>query len=120
MRVSLTNAVGQQETFDASNLDEVMAKVGPNWPVTIDGVKGYVTNVGDDGTMVDEARFVRTGPGGTPITAELLWLIHRAALGGVSAATGDKLPETLAENKFKAVKMSHYGMAVVMAGSGPF
>jgi len=49
------------------------------------------------------------------ITAEQLWLVHRTALGGVSAATGDQLPETLADNKFPAVKMSHYGMALVMA-----
>jgi hypothetical protein len=51
----------------------------------------------------------------TLITAELLWLVHRAVLGGVSAATGDPLPPTLAENKIHAVKLSHYGMALVAA-----
>lgn len=51
----------------------------------------------------------------TPITAELLWRVHRTALGGVSAATGDPLPMTLAENKFPAVKMSHWAMTLVHA-----
>ncbi len=52
-----------------------------------------------------------------PITAELLWHIHRTALGGVSGATGAPLPEQLEDVKFIAVKQSHYGMALVIARS---
>jgi hypothetical protein len=48
------------------------------------------------------------------ITAENLWLSHRAALGGVSGATGAALPATLDEVTFPAVRMSHWGMALVL------
>lgn len=48
------------------------------------------------------------------VTAEKLWLVHRAALGGVSAATGAALPVTLDEVPFPAVKAAHWGMAVVV------
>ena len=48
------------------------------------------------------------------ITAERLWLSHRAALGGVSGATGAALPATLDEVTIPAVRMSHWGMAVVL------
>jgi hypothetical protein len=47
--------------------------------------------------------------------AHTLWRIHHTALGGVSGATGAKLPETLDEVQFPAVRMSHWGMAVVIA-----
>lgn len=51
------------------------------------------------------------------ITAEILWMIHHAALGGVSGATGAALPERLDHVKFPAVRQSHYGMALVIARS---
>jgi hypothetical protein len=47
--------------------------------------------------------------------AHTLWLIHHASLGGVSGATGAKLPATLDEVQFPAVRMSHWGMALVLA-----
>lgn len=48
------------------------------------------------------------------ITAENLWLAHRAALGGISAATGATLPTTLDEVPFPAVKTAHWGMAAMV------
>lgn len=49
-----------------------------------------------------------------PITAEEIWKIHRAALGGRSGVTGAQLPLTLAECN-SAVKLSHFGIALGIA-----
>ncbi len=48
------------------------------------------------------------------ITAQFLWRFHREALGGVSAVTGDPLPEHL-EDCRPGVQASHYAMAVGIA-----
>lgn len=48
------------------------------------------------------------------ITAEFLWVQHRAALGGHSAIAGAELPRTLQDCP-SAVQGSHWGMAVAVA-----
>ena len=45
------------------------------------------------------------------LTPAEVWLVHRAALGGFSAITGDPLPETLADCKV-GVQEAHYAIAV--------
>lgn len=103
MKVTLKTSSGQPNAFNADTLEEVMANVGPRWPITIDGIDGHLMHNGD-------VQFVAT-----PITANELWRIHHAALGGVSAATGAKLPEWLENVEFSAVKLAHWAMALVMA-----
>ena len=48
------------------------------------------------------------------ITADFLWMKHRAALGGRSAISGAELPPTLTDCK-PEVQASHYGIAVAIA-----
>jgi len=48
------------------------------------------------------------------ITAEDLWLVHSAALGGKSAITGQSLPPSLSVCP-SGVKASHYAMALYAA-----
>lgn len=48
------------------------------------------------------------------LTAEDLWLVHRAALGGKSAITGQALPPSLSVCP-AGVKASHYAMALYAA-----
>lgn len=43
-----------------------------------------------------------------------VWLVHRAALGGVAAISGDPLATTLADCKV-SVQESHYAMALAAA-----
>lgn len=50
----------------------------------------------------------------SPITAEFLWINHRAALGGKSAVSGAPLPEYLSECN-AGVQGSHWGMACAVA-----
>lgn len=51
-----------------------------------------------------------------PITAEELWLAHRALLRGKSAITAAPLPKSLAECA-PGVQASHYGLSLVVARS---
>jgi hypothetical protein len=48
------------------------------------------------------------------ITADFLWTIHRACLGGKSSATGAPLPETLAGAP-PGARSAHYAMALAAA-----
>lgn len=49
-----------------------------------------------------------------PITAEFLWINHRAALGGKSAISGAPLPEYLHDCN-AGVQGSHWGMAAAVS-----
>jgi hypothetical protein len=49
-----------------------------------------------------------------PLTADFLWSVHRAALGGRSSATGAELPQTLAGAPSGA-RAAHYAMALAAA-----
>jgi hypothetical protein len=49
-----------------------------------------------------------------PLTADFLWHIHRAALGGKSSVTGAPLPETLADVP-PGARLAHYAMALAAA-----
>lgn len=49
-----------------------------------------------------------------PLTADFLWTIHRAALGGRSSVTGAELPASLAETP-PGARAAHYAMALAAA-----
>jgi hypothetical protein len=53
-------------------------------------------------------------PAKAPITANLLWTIHRAALGGKSSVTGAELPRYLDECP-PGARAAHYAMALAAA-----
>jgi len=48
------------------------------------------------------------------ITAEILWTIHRAVLGGKSSITGAAIPERL-EDCAPGPQAAHYGLALAVA-----
>jgi hypothetical protein len=60
-----------------------------------------------------ELRAALTAPPGVP-SADELWQVHRAALGGVSSASGQPLPDRLADAPDGARK-AHYAMARYVA-----
>lgn len=49
-----------------------------------------------------------------PLTADYLWHVHRAALGGRSSVTGAELPQTLA-NCPPGARAAHFAMALAAA-----
>jgi hypothetical protein len=49
-----------------------------------------------------------------PLTADFLWVVHRAALGGKSSVTGAELPQTLAAAP-PGARAAHYAMALAAA-----
>lgn len=60
-----------------------------------------------------ELRAALTAPPGAP-SADELWQVHRAALGGVSSASGQPLPQSLAEAPDGA-RRAHYALARYVA-----
>lgn len=49
-----------------------------------------------------------------PLTADYLWHVHRAALGGRSSVTGAELPTTLADCP-PGARAAHFAMALAAA-----
>lgn len=49
-----------------------------------------------------------------PLTADFLWHVHRAALGGRSSVTGAELPESL-DACPPGARAAHYAMALAAA-----
>jgi hypothetical protein len=49
-----------------------------------------------------------------PLTADFLWIVHRAALGGKSSVTGAELPASL-DGCPPGARAAHYAMALAAA-----
>ena len=60
-----------------------------------------------------EFRAALTAPPGAP-SADELWQVHRQALGGVSSASGQPLPQSLADAP-EGARRAHYAMARYVA-----
>lgn len=60
-----------------------------------------------------ELRAALTAPPGAP-SADELWQVHRHALGGVSSASGQPLPQSLADAP-EGARRAHYAMARYVA-----